>query len=214
MTFENPPAVEPAPPAYPVRLSITRPETQRRLTNFPLFIGTLIRLVLLIPSYAILSLLYYLQFLAYFYATFVILFRGRYPRGLFKMQVGAMRWGANVQAYFFHLFDPYPPMDLDQRPDRELQLEVDYPESPSRLLNAPVLGLLIKAILAIPHLLILNAFGFLAGVVVFIGQFAILFTGSFPAGLHGLVVAYLRWTYRVYGYLAGFTDKYPPFSTS
>ena len=51
-------------------------------------------------------------------------------------------------------------------------------------------------------------------VVVFIAQFVILFSGSFPAGLHSLVVGYLRWQVRTTGYLYAFTDKYPPFSLS
>jgi hypothetical protein len=65
-----------------------------------------------------------------------------------------------------------------------------------------------------PHWFILIALWFLAGAVVFLGQFIILFTGSFPPGLHELVVAFLRWSYRVTGYLFAFTDRYPPFSFS
>ena len=198
--------------AYPIRLTIERPDTQARLTNFPLFIGTLIRLVLLLPSLLVYYYLATAAGVAFWLSLWGILFTGRYPRGLFKLQVGALRWGMNVSAYLFHLFDPYPPMDLDQRPDRELILEVDYPERPSRWLNLPFFPL--KFVLAIPHLLILMALYFLAGVVVFIAQFVILFSGSFPAGLHSLVVGYLRWQVRTTGYLYAFTDKYPPFSLS
>ncbi len=71
-----------------------------------------------------------------------------------------------------------------------------------------------KFILAIPHFIVLIALYFLAGVVVFIAQFIILFSGSFPPGLHGLVVGYVRWSTRVSGYVSAFTDRYPPFSLS
>ncbi len=201
-------------PVYPTRLEITQPETQRRLTNFPLFIGTLIRLVLLIPSYL---MLYYLMFgalIGYVAATFVITLRGRYPRGIFKLLVGIHRWEANITAYFLHLFDDYPPLDLDQRLDRALQLEVDYPQHPSRWLNAPGIGFAIKAVILIPHFLVLNALYFLASVIVLIGQVAILFNRRFPPGLHQMVVGFVRWEHRVTGYLFGLTDKYPPFSLS
>ncbi len=61
---------------YPIRLNITRDATQSRLTNFPLGIGTIIRIILLIPH---LIILYFLQIVAaivYFIATFAILFTG------------------------------------------------------------------------------------------------------------------------------------------
>ncbi len=156
--------------------------------------------------------LYGLQFLAYFMSTFVITFTGRYPRGLFKLQVGVLRWQANVSAYSLHLFDEYPPLDLDQRPEGRVHFEVDYPERPSRWLNAPFFGASLKVLLALPHLVILYGFGFLAGVIVFIAEFAILIDRRFPPGLFQLVAGYLRWSNRVSGYLSGFTDRYPPFS--
>ncbi len=89
-------------------------------------------------------------------------------------------------------------------------MQVDYPEHPNRWLNLPFFP--IKFILAIPHLAILYVIGIIALLLVFIAQIAILFTGSFPAGLHTFVVGYQRWTARVIAYLAAFTDKYPPFS--
>ena len=54
---------------------------------------------------------------------------------------------------------------------------------------------------------------FAAFVVVFIAQFAILFSGSFPEGMHTFVVGVGRWSTRVNAYLYALTDKYPPFST-
>lgn len=41
-------------PDYAVRYDVTRPETQSRITNFPLFIGLTIRLILLIPQIVVL----------------------------------------------------------------------------------------------------------------------------------------------------------------
>ncbi len=50
-------------------------------------------------------------------------------------------------------------------------------------------------------------------VVVFIAQFAILFTGSFPEGMHSFVVGVYRWwDSRINAYVYGLTDSYPPFS--
>jgi hypothetical protein len=48
--------------------------------------------------------------------------------------------------------------------------------------------------------------------VLFIAQFAVLFTGSFPQGMHGFMAGVLRWSARVNAYLYALTDRYPPFS--
>ena len=53
-----------------------------------------------------------------------------------------------------------------------------------------------------------------AYVVLIIALFAILFTGSFPAGMHKFMVGVCRWCTRVNAYLYALTDKYPPFSMS
>jgi hypothetical protein len=53
---------------------------------------------------------------------------------------------------------------------------------------------------------------FVVVVVVVIAWFAILFTGRFPRGLHGLVEGWLRWDARLTAYLMSLTDRYPPFS--
>jgi hypothetical protein len=200
------------PPFYAVRLAIEREPKQSRLLNLPFLVGTVIRLILLVPNLVVFYYLYNAAFLAAFVSMWGILFTGRYPRGLFKLEVGIMRWAFNLGGYLSHLFDDYPPMDLEQRPDRPLRLDVDYPEHPSRWLNLPFFP--VKFLLVIPHIIVLYVVGIIALLLVFIAQIVILFTGSFPAGLHGFVVGYQRWYCRVIGYLAAFTDKYPPFSLS
>jgi hypothetical protein len=201
-------------PAYPIRLEISRPEKQSRLTNFPLGIGTTIRALILIPHLIILYFLQLAAYIVFFIATFAILFTGRYPEGMFKFFVGYTRWMSCVYGYLGSLYDPYPAFSLDPQEGYPLTLEVDYIAEKSRLLNFPIVGLVIKTILAIPHFIILTFLLIAAYIVVFIAQFAILFTGSFPAGMHGFVVGTGRWYTRVNGYVYALTDKYPPFSLS
>jgi hypothetical protein len=69
-----------------------------------------------------------------------------------------------------------------------------------------------RALLVIPHSIVLWAFGIAAGIVVVISWFAALFTGQMPTWAHVFVTGYLRWTTRVYAYLFFLTDQYPPFS--
>jgi Domain of unknown function (DUF4389) len=74
------------------------------------------------------------------------------------------------------------------------------------------LTVLLRWILAIPHLVVLYALGIAAEVVVIVAWFAALFTGQVPGGLADFLTGYLRWNARVYGYLFLLTDEYPPFT--
>lgn len=44
-----------------------------------------------------------------FIAFWVILFTGKYPKGMYDFVVGYLRWGARVNAYLSLLRDEYPP---------------------------------------------------------------------------------------------------------
>jgi hypothetical protein len=205
---------EPSATPYPVHFDVQRPASQSRLTNFPLGIGLFIRGILLIPHLIILYFLQIVGGIVYLIATFAILFTGRYPRGLFNFYVGYTRWTSNVYGYFFSAYDKYPPFSMDPQTDYPLSFSAEYPETLSRLLNFPFLGLFIKLILLIPHWIIVTFLALVAMVILFIAQFAILFTGSFPEGMYKFMIGVGRWSTRVNAYAYALTDKYPPFSMS
>lgn len=71
--------------------------------------------------------------------------------------------------------------------------------------------LLIKGILATPHLLLISALGSLAGVAAYLGYWITAITGRLPAGLQTFIARYLRWSARTVGWYTGVTDVYPPF---
>lgn len=207
-------AVEALESGYPVTLAVDRPPTQSRITNFPLFIGTFIRSVLLIPHFLILYFFQIAGSITYFIATFAILFSGRYPEGLWRFYLGYLRWYHRAVGYLLHLYDNYPPFSPEPEPEYPLRLDAPYPPTSSRLLNFPFLALVIKSILLIPHLLVLTFLFIAELIIVFIALFAVLFSGAFPEGMHRFVVGVNRWSARVSAYLFGVTDKYPPFSLS
>jgi hypothetical protein len=73
----------------------------------------LVKWFLAIPHYFVLFFLGIGAFFALIYAWFVILFTGRYPRGVFDYIVGVDRWVLRVTAYAFILTtDKYPPFSL------------------------------------------------------------------------------------------------------
>lgn len=69
-----------------------------------------------------------------------------------------------------------------------------------------------RILIAIPALIVAAIIQLVAFVVTVIAWFAILITGSYPAGLFGFVAGALRWNARVNAYLYLLTDRYPPFS--
>jgi hypothetical protein len=73
------------------------------------------------------------------------------------------------------------------------------------------LTVLVRIILAIPHLVVLWALGIAAEVVLIVCWFAALFLGRLPDGMAGFLSGYFRWMVRVQAYVFLLTDQYPPF---
>lgn len=104
-----------------------------------------------------------------------------------------------------------PPRQLDA--PYPVRVEVDYPEKSSRLLALIGIPWFIgKLILLIPHLIILYFLGIIGGIAAWIGYWIVLFTGTYPKGLHDFVAGTIRWQVRTTAWIYGLTDKYPPFS--
>jgi hypothetical protein len=70
---------------------------------------------------------------------------------------------------------------------------------------------LVHWLLAIPHLLIVQALQQVTQAVAVICWCAILFTGELPAGLAGFQCLVIRYSARVYSYVFWLREPYPPF---
>ena len=93
------------------------------------------------------------------------------------------------------------------------RLEIDYPESPSRVWA--LTGVIyVKGILLIPHLILLTFLGLASFILMYIGYWAVLITGRYPRGLFNFQVGVQQWSLRTSAWLAGWTDRYPPFTMS
>src|SRR5580704_14285951 len=71
---------------------------------------------------------------------------------------------------------------------------------------------LIRALMVIPHIVVLWALAIAAYVVVIIGWFGALFTGRLPNFAADYLAGFVRWQTRVFGYAILLTDVYPPFT--
>jgi hypothetical protein len=210
----------PAGGAYPAVLTARLDEPLSRWV-------WLVKWLLAIPHWIVLTFLWIAFALLTVVAWFAILATGRYPRSIFDFNVGVMRWTWRVSYYGYGALgtDRYPPFSLGREPGYPAFLDVAYPGELSRSLA------LVKWVLAIPHLLIVGvlagggAFWFdhadgwwfgsrasgLIGLLAFVAGVAILFTARYPRGLFDVVVGLNRWVFRVMAYTALMTDEYPPF---
>ena len=94
-----------------------------------------------------------------------------------------------------------------------VRLEVTYPQQSSRLLAFMTLLFFVpKAIIMLPHFLVLYFVGIISFFPFVLAQFAVLFTGKYPKSFFDFVVGTSRWQARENAYFMGLTDKYPPFS--
>jgi hypothetical protein len=190
----------------------------------------LLKMFTAIPHFVVLIALGVVFVVLTLVAGVAILFTGRYPRALFDLNAGILRWNWRVGFYGYAMIgtDQYPPFTLG-RVENPASLVIAYPEKLSRGL------VLVKWLLAIPHLVVvlliagvimlypiaeLNALGGaaqLAGgysvlnLLVVIAGFFLLITGAYPASLFDFLMGINRWLYRVLVYVALMTDQYPPF---
>ncbi|HET9199446.1 MAG TPA: tetratricopeptide repeat protein [Dehalococcoidia bacterium] len=217
----------------PLHFAIRYPQELSRGLNLPFFIGTFVKLILALPIILVLSLAnggISLGFVdtsdasawenasfggsLFIVAPFAILFLRRYPKGLWTLTTGLLRMQARVSVYLMSLGDRWPAFSLYEREDDPFEFELAYAPELNRWLNFPIFGTIVKFIAVIPHFIILLVVGIVVFIVIFLAQFAILFSGRFPAGMFKLVAGWLELSFRVAAYVYSMTDRYPPFELS
>ena len=201
-----------AVPTYPVRVD---GELQADLSRW-LWI---VKWVLALPHYICLAFLWIAFTVTTVIAFVAVLFTGRYPRSLYRFNVGVLRWSWRVAFYSVGAFatDQYPPFTLRDVPEYPARLGIAYPENLAR--GPRLIG---RWLLGLPHYLIAGAFAGgawlawdnspgLIGALALIAAIALLFTGRYPRGLFDFLVGLNRWVIRTAAYGSLLTDAYPPF---
>jgi len=92
-----------------VQVDIPYPDTKKDLNRWM----PLVKWFLAIPHFIALVFMFIAVVFCTIFAWFAILFTGRYPRGIFDLVEGFLRWSLRVNAYAFLLTtDQYPPFKL------------------------------------------------------------------------------------------------------
>jgi hypothetical protein len=221
-------------PGYPVDLEIDPPEQQGRWGGF-------FRLVLALPALLLAAALgggvssgspssassasgdpdtYYYGVASIggvatavaFLAWFVIVVRGRAPRGFRDLTAYALGYGAQATGYLLLLTPRYPSSDpklaeeYSELPEHPVALTVEGGLEQSRL------TVFFRLLLAIPHFIWLFLWGIVVWFAVVVSWFVALVIGRVPDALHRFIAAYIRYATHVLAYVHLIGRRFPGFT--
>jgi hypothetical protein len=145
-------------------------------------------------------------YIAWFIASWAIVFTRRYPPGMFNFIAGTLKWANRVNGFTRLMTEQYPPFSLDDEPSYPIRTQIAYPEQGIARWRP-----FFQIYMALPHIFVLWFLAAAQGIAFFIAALAILFTRSYPPGLFNFIVGVTRWQTRVAAYVFLMTEEYPPF---
>ncbi len=190
---------------YPASIDVRTPD---QVANW----RPLVQWVLAIPHLMIANVLSNVGSVVAFVSWLFILFTGGLPAGLANFQCMIFRYNTRAYAYAGFLHEEYPPFDFTSSASEPGGTPVTIEFEPV-LEQRNRLTCALRLIWLIPAALFTFVVWIVAAICWFIGFFAVLFTGSWPAGLHEWIMKGLRVSVRLNAYAYLLTDEYPPFST-
>ena len=140
---------------------------------------------------------------------FVILFTGKYPKGVWNYLQNFMSYVLRVYGTLCHLSDGYPEFGLSGN-HPNIEFSVPYKEETSRL---RMLGRWFFGwILIIPHAILLYLRFIGVCFIILFAWLTVLFTGKYPKAMFDFVEGTFRLYLRIISWIMFFTDGYPAFT--
>ena len=193
---------------YPVNLTVAPDEGQNRLWGIP-FIGLAIRAILVIPQVIVLWILAFVIGFVMLFSWLPILINGRQAEFVYTVIGGYLRLATRVGGYVLLMTGRYPPFGPGG--EHTIDLTFDETEQQNRLWGIPFVGLLVRAILLIPHWIVLFFIGIVFAFITLVTWIPVLVNGRTGDWVVRWVGGFYRWFNRVYAYQLLLTGMYPPF---
>ncbi|MBV9278883.1 MAG: DUF4389 domain-containing protein [Chloroflexi bacterium] len=200
--------------SYPVSVTFAQQPSHNRFWAIPL-VGFIAKYIILIPHFIALAAVWLAVLVCQLFLWFPVLSGGRYSDFGYNFVGGALRWNVRVQSFFLGLTDQYPPFGFGSEGDgHPVQVIFERPAANNRFYAIPVVGLIVKEVMLIPHFVVLYVLGLLVGVLQLVLWIPVLFGGKYPDFGYQMVGGTIRWGARVFAFFLGLTDRYPPFELS
>lgn len=190
--------------SYPVRFDV---ETPDRMENW----RPLVQWLMALPHVLVMYLLGIVGFVVAVVSWFSIVFTGKFSDSLAATQAMVLRYSMRTTAFAGFLHEEFPPFDFTSSASEPGGTPVTVDFTPA-LENRNRLTVALRLFWMIPAAIFGAIVLFVAEILWFFAFFAVLFTGTWPAGLLDFVVKALRLSVRVNAYGALLTDEYPPFA--
>jgi hypothetical protein len=190
---------------YPVQVTFDEDQELNRLWGIPI-LGYVVRWLALIPHLFVLTFVYIVVGLTILISWLLVLLTGTQP--LAGLYASAIRYAAQVSAWAFFLVGPYPAfLGGDDYPVR---VEMPTEGHLSRLWGIPYFGLLVRALVLIPHFIVAFFFAIAAYLFAFVLWIPILLNGRPPRLAYATYGALIRLQVRIYAWYLLCAVPYPP----
>lgn len=195
---------------YPIDFVVPVDDEYRSRGLAALGVVLFAKTILIIPHLFLLLLYFFVAQVVVWIGYWYILIQGGKPFWVENLEIIFLAWTSRVFAWFTSTTDVYPTFGADDDYPAQVIVE-EAPEPQDRWLALAGI-LLIRTLLAVPHLFILAWLTLGTVFVAWFGYAMILVTGRLPLALHWYFVGFHRWWARAWGWIAALTDHYPPFT--
>jgi hypothetical protein len=190
---------------YPVDVTVAKDEGQNLLWGIP-FVGLIARVILVIPHAILLVLLGFALYVMLFVSWIPILVNGRMAGLGYTIAGGYLRLSTRTSLYILLITGRYPPFGLSGDHSVAVVSEIQ-----NRLWGIPLIGIFVRGILLIPHVVVLALLGIVVWCVSLLSWLPVLVNGRQADSVVSLVGGYYGWLARVSAYGFLLTGRYPPF---
>lgn len=192
-----------------IRVVVPEDAGQNRLWGIP-WLGIVARAILCIPQALILWLLGVAFGLLTLVSWAPILVNGRQSTVITAIFRTISEMQSRTTLYLTLSTGVYP--GFFEGAGHPIQVTVDDDPGQNRLWGIPFLGIIIRAILIIPHAIVLWVLGIGAGLLFLVSWIPVLVNGRQASAITSYYAATYRYGLRVGAYVTLITGQYPPFA--